>query len=116
MKPYLYAINKDKIIAEIYTVKYKTVMMIVDPVINLRDGVFFLDRFGNKIKDREFMDVLSAFLSKGEETSVCKHDLQGVWLSDDLEGYKCKKCGFETIDYICPHGHEDSDSCPDCCH
>jgi len=98
MKPYLYAINKDKIVAEIYSMKYKTVMVITDPMINLKDGIFFLDYLGNKTQDKEFIDIFSAFLSKGEETSVCKHDFEYVWLTDDLEGYRCKKCGFETVD------------------
>lgn len=29
---------------------------------------------------------------------VCKHSWMLVWLSEDLEGFRCKLCGKEVID------------------
>jgi hypothetical protein len=28
----------------------------------------------------------------------CEHDWEVVWLTEDLEGFRCSKCKFETID------------------
>lgn len=33
-----------------------------------------------------------------ESIRNCCHDFTIVWLSEDLEGYRCKKCGHETVD------------------
>ena len=27
-----------------------------------------------------------------------KHKFEFVWLTDDLEGYRCTRCGYETVD------------------
>lgn len=29
-----------------------------------------------------------------------QHKFELVWLTEDLEGYKCKKCGYETLDIL----------------
>lgn len=34
----------------------------------------------------------------GYAITRCEHEWSIVWLTDDLEGFKCVNCGFETVD------------------
>jgi hypothetical protein len=44
------------------------------------------------------LDDLDFIIRESEFKAYCEHEFDGVWLTDDLEGYRCALCGFETIE------------------
>ena len=32
------------------------------------------------------------------DNMTCEHEWKGVWLTEELEGYRCQKCNHETLD------------------
>jgi hypothetical protein len=71
----------------------------------LADNTCCLDKWAREKYDwtnfhkQDQLDLFSALaVHLGYAINKCEHNWEVVWLTDDLEGFRCSKCGFETID------------------
>lgn len=72
------------------------------PVYLLQTGItFYLMEFENEEWAKEWLEKNIESLNIQKITKIeplCQHEWTIVWLTNDLEGYRCLKCGMEIVD------------------